>query len=463
MPRKTIDPKKIQQFREAKDALSKELLRHPDVHSVGIGYRVKNGKKTNELALILSVRRKLPEEVLDKSRILPKQLSYFSKENNRTITLPVDVQESGVAEPYVCGTCDTNLKARVRPVPGGFSISGPPGTGTIGGWVWDDLADQTVLISNNHVLGGLAGSSVRQPGASDGGLPADIFANVVRTGTLDATIAAPGAAGDASSTIECLGGAVFETADPALDMEVEKVGRTTSRTCGTITQIAIDRDHYGSTNDFEVDTDDPAIRFAFYGDSGSLIVERVHPTGAGWKRVVGLLWGGVPEEFNAFAHPIEDVFANLNLKTICAGIIEEILESIVFSAAEFGVQTDGQGRKLRKGFARELEKRFQEYRIGKQIDDILHRHRADIIQFLMTGDGRRAAFAAIRPILETKVTTEEVFQHALTKDDVNNLARLIRTASRLKPKMKVAFRLAEALLRRAEGRTIATLLAAKRL
>jgi hypothetical protein len=462
MARKSVDPKRMQEFREAKEALREELLRHPDVHSIGIGYRQRNGKTTAELALILSVRRKLPEKVLDKARILPRQMNYFSRQNNKTITVPVDVQESGDAEPYVCGACNTNLLARVRPVPGGFSISGPPGTGTLGGWVWDNVGDRTVLISNNHVLGGLAGSSVRQPGAADGGVPADAFASVVRTATLDATIAAPTASGDAIASIECLGGAVFETVDPALDMQVEKVGRTTSRTCGTVTQVAIDRNHFGSANDFRVDTDDPAVRFAFYGDSGSLIVERTHPTGANWKRVVGLLWGGIPDEFNAFGHPINDVFADLNLKTVCAGIIEEILDSIVFSAPEFGISVDAEGQRLRKGFAREIEKRFLEHRIGKQIHDHLHRNRADIVQFLMTGDGRRAAVAAIRPILARKVTTDELLDHALTQEDVENFARLIRTAQKLRPRMKVAFQLAETLVKRAKGRTIASLLSDKR-
>ena len=457
------EERKIQEFREAKENLREELLRHPDVRSVGIGYRVKKGKRTGELTLVLGVRKKLPEAMLDQSRLLPKKVSYFSKIGNKQIQIPIDVQEVGEPVNYACGTCDTNLRVRIRPVPGGVSLSGPPGTGTLGGWVWDDLGNQAALVSNNHVLGGVVASAVRQPGAADGGVAADQIAQVLRTGTLDATIATPIAGDIARAEIECLGGAVFELVEPALEMQVEKVGRTTSRTCGTISQIHVDLGHFGSTDDFVVDTDDPAVRFAFFGDSGSLIVERTNPAGNSWKRVIGLLWGGDPPAFNAFAHPMSDVFSNLSLKTVCAGIIEAILDSIVFSASSFGLTEDSALRQARKGFAREMEKRFLQQPTGKRIHELLHKHRVPIVSVLMSGDGRRAALAALQPILADKVTTDEVLRHKLTKQDVENFRRVLRTARQLQPRMPAAaLRFAEALVARAEGRTIASLIALRR-
>ena len=42
--------KRIDEIRELKDALRDELLAHPDIHSIGIGYRKRGGQRTDELA-----------------------------------------------------------------------------------------------------------------------------------------------------------------------------------------------------------------------------------------------------------------------------------------------------------------------------------------------------------------------------------------------------------------------------
>ena len=449
------DQQRVNEIRELQGALREELHGHPDVHATGIGYRERNGERTDELCLVLTVQKKVPEANLGASRILPKELRYFSKIRDREIVVRVDVQESGVAVPYQCGTCDTDLEARVRPVPGGYSISGM-GTGTLGGWVWDCINDNVVLISNNHVLGGVVGTDVLQPGAADGGVPADRIADVVRTGTLDATIAAPVDADDVELAIECIGPAVYEITEPQLDMQVEKVGQTTSLTCGTITQISIDRGHYGSTNDFRVDTDDPAVRFAFFGDSGSLIVERNHPEGANWKRVVGLLWGGIPAEFNAFAHPIGDVFADLDLKTVCSGMFEQFLDNLSRSN-----NSDFAGKRQRrrsKSFARALENRVLQTERGQKAGKLLHEHRHQAAELLLDSDGRRAATVAARAIFDGKVTTSEILKHRLTKADARNLARVLEVARERHGGMKTAVKFAEKLLERAEGRSLESLL-----
>ncbi len=452
------DQKRIEEIRELKDALRDELLSHPDVHSIGIGYRKRGGQRTDELCLIVTVQKKLPENALSAGRTIPKELHYFSKLRDRDIGVPVDVEESGIAEPYACGSCTSDLESRVRPVPGGYSISGAF-TGTIGGWVWDNINDQIVLISNNHVLGGAVGTDVLQPGAGDGGVPADRIADVVRTGSLDATIAAPVNADDVKLEIECSTPAVYEIIEPALDMQVEKVGQTTSLTCGTITEIAIDRGHYGSTNDFRVDTDDPAIRFAYYGDSGSLIVERNNPSSeASWKRVVGLLWGGVPSEYNAFAHTISDVFADLDLTTVCSGLVSELLTSSMAASSSFAVKSKQRRRKLTKSFSRALEERIAKSSTGKQISRLMRSYRADLTNLIFSNDGRQAFEVALSSIFVGKVTTQEILAHTLTEQDILNFARLLKVMQENRPRMTPALALAERLLKRAEGNTIESLL-----
>lgn len=450
-----VDPEKIRQLEAVKAHFRDELLAHPDVTSVGIGFRDKGGKRTREVCLIVTVHRKLPPEDVPPNRLIPERLSFFSRGDAQEITAKVDVQESGVAEMYSCGPCTTDLRARVRPVPGGFNING----GTLGGWVWDNVNDETVLISNHHVLGGTVGANITQPGG--GGL-ADRIAEVVRTASLDATIGVPTGTGILEASIECSGPAVYEVTAPQLDMQVEKVGQTTSLTCGTITQVSIDRGHYGSTNDFRVDTDDPALRFAYYGDSGSLIVERNHPDGRAWKRVVGLLWGGIPSEFNAFAHPIQDVFADLDLTTVCAGLIANLIENLFSSSTSFaaapGFGPARRSRMLKKGMARHVEKQLVQTRNGREIADLLDRHRADVVGLLLDPDGWRASVAALQPLLSDKVTSFELTEHRITQTDIRNLERVIAVAQKRRPDLKPLIALAGTLLRNAEGRSIGELL-----
>jgi hypothetical protein len=71
---------------------------------------------------------------------------------------------------------------------------------------------------------------------------------------------------------------------------------------------------------------------------------------------------------------------------------------------------------------------------------------------------------ALKPILADKVTTDEVLKHKLTRQDVENFRRVLRTARQLQPRLAgAAVRFAEALLKRAEGLSVASLIALKRL
>ncbi|MDJ0805777.1 MAG: hypothetical protein QNJ78_03000 [Gammaproteobacteria bacterium] len=448
---------RINEIRELKQALRDSLLAHPDILSLGIGYRIKGGKITDEICLIAGVSHKLPEDKLDAKRLIPKSLTYFSRSKGREITAGVDVQERAVPEPYQCGPCTTDLESRVRPVPGGFSISADGG-GTLGGWVWDNISDQTVLLSNNHVLGGTVGENVLQPSSTDGGVPADHFADVLRSGSLDATIAAPIDTNDVSYRIECIGAGVYETTEPTLGMQVEKTGQTTGHTCGTVIQIAVDVGHYGSINDFEVYTDTTGQRFAYYGDSGSLIVERTHPDpDATWQRVVGLLWGGDPSDYNAYAHTIDDVFTDLNLSTVCAGVLSNLT-----TYGESSIRRKSRKKSLlpgiRGGFARNMEKRLLKMENGRTLVDLLHRERTDIVRLITQGDGQLAVEKALVPILKGKRTTLDVLEHRLTKKDIKNIAKVLEVAEVDHPGMKKSLRFVKPLLKRATNRTIKSLL-----
>jgi hypothetical protein len=443
----------INEIKQIKQANRDKLFANPDVVSVGIGYRKKKGNLTDEVCIVVGVRRKLPKKQLDASRIIPSELTYYSPEQAKEIAACVDVQEKGMPSNYACSACTTDLESRVRPVPGGFSISGDEG-GTLGGWVWDNVTGQVVLLSNEHVLGDTGGTDVLQPSFTDGGVAADHFADVLRAGTLDAAIAVPIDVDDIEYNIECVGPAVYETAEPTLGMVVEKTGQTTAHTCGTVPQIAIDVGHYGSRNDFEVYTDTDGVRFAYYGDSGSLVVEQ--NDGAAWKRVIGLLWGGDPSDYNAYAHPINDVFGDLNLATVCASLTQ---------ASEFGEpeirglsQFESPGSGMRRSFARLIERRLLKYSAGKELVDLVHQERTEVVRFFADAEGQRALARALVPMLKGKHTTLDVLNHAVTQEDVENVNRVLELAKADYPNMKKSVKLVSRLLRDATGRAIKDLL-----
>jgi MinD-like ATPase involved in chromosome partitioning or flagellar assembly len=56
------------------------------VVGVGIGRKIVSGKETDQLAIVVNVVKKLPENKLKKEEIIPKSLEG----------VPVDVQEVGV-------------------------------------------------------------------------------------------------------------------------------------------------------------------------------------------------------------------------------------------------------------------------------------------------------------------------------------------------------------------------------
>ena len=459
----------MERMREAQRQFIDQLLEIPGVHGVGIGYKEVGGELTDQLALVVRVYNKLPEAAVDPHEMIPAKVTFYSRAYDEEVTIVTDVQERARPVEYPC-IADDALGVRVRPIPGGYSIRQPgTGGGTLGGWVWDELNDQVVLLSNNHVLGSTAGADVIQP--SSGSAPADHFADVVRTGTLDATIAAPIDTDDVELAIEGVGPAVYEVAPATVGMQVEKSGQTTEHTTGQVVLVDYISYHYGSTNDFEVHPDHGQDRFAYFGDSGSLIVERTHPSGSSWKRVVGLLWGGDPLVGNCYAHEIEDVFEDLDLTTVCAGVLEQISDDLFAeSYAEAGERLVAirspwdratrdparvlAPRKLWRGMGRDLEKRLARSDRGQEALKLLHFHRVEAVHLLRDREIRRALAASTGPFVRGAWTTGEVFNREVTDEDAERFERFVKIVEERQPDLRKPLDFAKELLAEVHGRRL---------
>jgi len=164
--------KEIELLVKAKEESRVLLMSKSNVIGIGVGYRKRNGKVTDELVMKVYVSRKLKKDMLSKTDLVPPTIEF---DKNRIGT---DVEERKIPEAQV-------FTLRSRPLIGGSSIgpAGSRGSGTLGICVTLD-DDETYILSNNHVLAEVNqqrwGADIVQPSEADGGSAAsDIIADLV--------------------------------------------------------------------------------------------------------------------------------------------------------------------------------------------------------------------------------------------------------------------------------------------
>ncbi len=196
--------------------------------------------------------------------------------------------------------------------------------GTLGSEVQDGSGKKFIL-SNNHVLDdtnkGKRGDLIVQPGLADVACvqdPSTAVANLSRsvkinfsggTNTVDAAIAEV-IPGDVSSSILNIGPIASTTVAPSPGLPVQKQGRTTCLTTGTISAVGAHlKIHYGKkvatfVNQILINVQD----FAGPGDSGSLIV-----TQDSCPQAVGLFFAGSADQSQSVANPISPALSKLHV------------------------------------------------------------------------------------------------------------------------------------------------------
>lgn len=273
----------------------------------GAGYKISDGRPTNDQAVIVFVERKISKR---------KMMSKFAAPMPTDIDgIPVDVIEVGKLRKHDINNNSNPLRDKVRPLKPGYSCGHIKVTcGTLGGFFTDKDGDK-VILSNCHVLANEGNAAVNdliyQPGCLDARgdrsfkgwtNPRDLpyiaqlkaFSDIV-----------PGAINYHDSAIAKLPREVIEQdlidlkypilnrpikgfAEATVNMSVHKCGRTTGYTTGRV--IAVNAE-------FGIQYDKGNIKFGKCivstplsqgGDSGSLILDYD-------MNVVGLLFGGSPK------------------------------------------------------------------------------------------------------------------------------------------------------------------------
>ena len=343
-------------FRELAEVQQKNedaLFQKANVVGVGLGTKVVDGEDTGEPAIQVFVDQKLPPEMLLKEDMVKsgdvgKKAVDVVEVGTITagaafapdieVPLRTDSGDGARGEPELADEYEETmtfdevarpmrtrrrlirpqrevapeqLRQRVRPALGGFSVGHPRVTaGTIGTCCYDlspfpGVPQRYYILSNNHVIANSnnanIGDPILQPGAFDGGrLPRDMIGRLsrfipirFRTGTsaplnfVDAAIAeAP--FHTISRVIFWIGYVKDLYTAPTVGTIVQKTGRTTNYTTGRITSINATVDvNYGSGRVARFARQILTTRMSAGGDSGSLVLDLN-------ERAVGLLFAGSP-------------------------------------------------------------------------------------------------------------------------------------------------------------------------
>jgi hypothetical protein len=293
-----------------------------NVVGVGVGPKVKAGKRTTRLCVRFYVERKIPEGAIPDAFLLPKKIRG----------VPTDVIESGRFYAFATPIAQTRLRPAKGGCSVGFKFSGANAgfvmAGTFGALA-RDAAGKHYILSNNHVLANEnalpIGSPIFQPGLLDNGnASTDQIAKLSKfikiaaspaSNKVDTAIAGLLSPSLAVRTILPTIGNLKSTVPiaAAVGMRVHKHGRTTGYRRGQVVDLSADVNigyDFGTARfvDQMIIVGDGTQSFSAAGDSGSLIVDRKS------GRATGLLFAG--SSSHTIANHVQDVLAALHVSLL---------------------------------------------------------------------------------------------------------------------------------------------------
>jgi hypothetical protein len=309
-----------------------------NVHAVGVGRKIVEGRPTTEMCVRVYVAQKIAESLLPPIYRVPPSVNG----------IPTDVIESPPAfilagkpkRPRAKPTpaCNRNRRKKQRPVVAGISTGHFNITaGTLAYFCCStrsgDNPDDIFALRNNHVYADVnqaqVGDDLYQPGPADGGTAANTFANLTRWVTIhlggvtpnrvDAAIGRMGA--DVPRQVEvCSIGAITGAARASEGTQVCKHGRTSGYTEGEVTDESYDAligtDHSDPSvvalfqGQMRVEAIAPYPAFGLGGDSGSLVVRKEG------TEAVGLYFAGPPSGTYGVANHLADVLTELEVQLL---------------------------------------------------------------------------------------------------------------------------------------------------
>lgn len=310
-----------------------------NVHAVGIGKKIVDGKVTKTTCVRIFVPQKISASLLSQRDLLPENIDGIPTDIIETppafITKKMKKLKKSASS---TASCTDNKRKRQRPVIAGISAAHVDVTaGTIAYFCRStrhgDDPSKVHVLSNNHVFADVnqanIGDNLYQPGPADGGIADDHFANLHRFENIQLGGINPNkvdaAIGGLLEGVEfkpeiCMIGKIKGTNLATEDMKVRKHGRTSSYTEGIITDESYDAlvgmDHNDPSvvglfeNQMRIERIAPYAAFGLGGDSGSLVVEKSA------AKAVGLYFAGPDSGIYGIANHIGDVLSELQIELL---------------------------------------------------------------------------------------------------------------------------------------------------
>jgi len=316
----------LEEVRRIKKSVEENLLKKPGVNAVEVGYKIIDGKKTDELSIRIHVEKK---KDVSKDEMIPPIIKGVKTDViERTFVLP---NHNRLLHKFkITPNVDVG---NYNPLQGGISI-GPCRIigssayyGSLGILVIDNKTQAPMVLSCFHVMAvdtsWSVGDTMSQPSLADGGkCPDNVIGTLQRANLDDTTDCALASVNEQARGVICQIediGNIAGISTAASNASVRKRGRTTLLTFGAIESIdmTVQNIDYGDglgkrtlTNQIGIEPDISKNKmFLDDGDSGAVVVDDS-------SQVIGLLFSGSPDG-HGIANPIQAVLNALDAN-ICS-------------------------------------------------------------------------------------------------------------------------------------------------
>lgn len=316
------------QIRPVKESVEDELIARPGVVGVDIDEKETGGEKTGEMSIVVFVQEKKPRSRLAKGTAVPAEIDGVKTDVRELVIELQPVMRQVDGEPSVDAADYPTLAGGMSIGPRRSLFLAPPDApapgsyvfvGTLGAMVSDRATGATMALTNFHVAcldtTWSVGDRQVQPSLVDDSSGAD-FGSLTRgvlSENVDGAVITvdPGQAWTPSVTGV---GDVAGSATATVGMAVQKRGRTTEHTFGTVvsTDFTVQVPYRGIGDrtfrrQLRIDPDTSQnARFSNGGDSGSVILDSS-------RNVVGLLFAGAVDGSMTFANPVQAALDELGV------------------------------------------------------------------------------------------------------------------------------------------------------
>jgi len=433
--RSTPTPKEVAAALRARAAVDwgAEFLQRHGANAMSVGWKMRAGRRTGDVSLRIFVDPGVKSTRRKGVDFVRKRLSCGQTDSGRELTVVTDVDEA--RRPRLSRATDPNIVH--RRIPGGVSIGVPGTVGTFGGSAWDEVDQSIVLLSAAHVFGDVKDVPVSQPALLDrlarpvrriGSVKDSAPRSLSHENTIDAATARFDRPLNALLSVLEVGPAIMAVGVPDFDLPVEKFGKQSRLTRGTVTDpywrgwVGLATGEWMLYGDCMRVEEVRSGAWAVPGDSGSVVFARkALEDGSGIKPAIGLHFASDESDPHVgIACRIDNVFEALGLSSFPDGLLRYVVETSLGS---------GEVGRVR-GLLRELRGELNTGPGGREVLGLMDEHRVAFVAASLRNEEARDALVRLTQRLFSGATSADVVLRAPLSasvlDSIEHFLRVLR-------------------------------------